>query len=616
MSITIRRSLALVALTGLTLGISAKAQTSFNSQPASFQKASLDSLAGFTPGAGIASREALTGPAAFHPSRVIVRFEPFVNRAAFGAELQAAGVRELVSSSSLVPGLHVLRTTGDNAEEVAAKLRAMPDVAYAELDNVLFADAQTTGGGVLFIGAPDVWSIYGNAGTGVKLAILDSGLDTGHPDLPAPFAISSFVINPVVEGPEDLEDHGSHVTGIAMAVDNDEGIIGVAHQSTLITAKVIANSGAGFTSEIVSGLDWAVGQGARVVNMSFSGTAYSQAFADSIAAAHAAGTLPVCTMGNTGTTQVRYPAAYPFAMPVANVDNIGTISATSTSGPHCSVAAPGVNVNSTVPIIAWKANFLAADRAALKITGSTVRSVTAPAYFCNFGGSAGDFPPQVAGNIAHVRRGGSISFAAKVNNAAAAGAIGVVVSNNVAGLNQASMGAATGSIPAVTVSQADGDLLQANNGAVVAISQFNNGHSYAQFSGTSMAAPHVAGSAALLFSNFVPAAPLPALGPATVRWVLEDTAIEGGLPGFDERCGWGIINVKGAADYLAARVRCPGDFNNDTFVDDSDFVAFAAFYEQFLAPVPYSLGDLNGDAFTDDTDFVAFASSYEALLCP
>lgn len=607
-----RRSLALVALTGLTLGISAKAQQN----PAAFQKASLDTLAGFTPGSGIASRDALTAPARFHPSRVIVRFEPFADRAAFGPALQAAGVREFIASSTLVPGLHVLRTTGDNAEEVAAKLRATPGVLYAELDNVLYADAQTTGGGVLFIGAPDVWSVYGNAGTGVKIAILDSGLDTGHPDLPAPVAISSFVTNPVVEGPEDLEDHGSHVTGIAMAVDNDEGIVGVAHQSTLITAKVIANSGAGFTSEIVSGLDWAVSQGARVVNMSFSGTAFNQAFADSIAAAHAAGTLPVCTMGNTGTAQVRFPAAYPFAMPVANVDNIGTISATSTSGPHCSVAAPGVSVNSTVPVIAWNSNFLAADRAALKITGSTVRTVTAPSFFCGFGGSAGDFPPQVAGNIAHVRRGGSISFAAKVNNAAAAGAIGVVVSNNVAGLNQASMGAATGAIPAVTVSQADGDLLQANSGAVVTISQFNNGHSYAPLSGTSMAAPHVSGAAALLFSNFIPAAPLPALGPATVRWVLEDTAIEGGLPGFDDRYGWGIINVKGAADYLAARIRCPGDFNNDSFVDDFDFVAFAAFYEQLLAPVPYSLGDLNGDTFTDDSDFVSFASSYEALLCP
>ncbi len=612
MPIHFRRSLALVALTGLTLGISAKAQQ----EPASFEKASLDSLAGYTPGKGIASRDVLTAPAAFHPSRVIVRFEPFADRAALGPSLQAAGVREVARTIDLVPGVAVLRTTGDNAAEVVAALNNTPGVQYAELDGVHHVDAQSTGYGVLFIGAPTVWSTYGNAGTGVKLAVLDSGLDTGHPDLPAPVAISSFVTNPVVEGPEDLEDHGSHVSGIAVAVDNDIGIVGVAHQAQLITAKVIANSGSGFTSDIIAGLDWAVAQGARAVNMSFSGTAFSQAFADSVAAAHAAGTLPVCTMGNTGVEQIRYPAAYPFAMPVANVDGFGMISNSSTSGSHCSVAAPGVSIPSTVPLIAWKSNFVGSDRASLKITGSTTRTVSAPAYFCGFGGNAIDFPPQVSGNIAHIRRGGSFSFATKITNAFNAGAIGVVISNNVAGLNQASMGAASSTIPAITVSQADGDLLQANNGSVVTISQFNNGHDYANFSGTSMAAPHVTAAAALLFSNFIPAAPLPALGPSTVRWVLEDTAIEAGDIGFDKRYGWGIINVVGAAGYLHGRIDCPGDLNNDSVVDDADFVQFADFYNALIAPAPYTAGDFNGDASTEDSDFVIFADSYNALLCP
>lgn len=68
--------------------------------------------------------------------------------------------------------------------------------------------------------------------------------------------------------------------------------------------------------------------------------------------------------------------------------------------------------------------------------------------------------------------------------------------------------------------------------------------------------------------------------------------------------------------WVLAYETCPADFNNDTFVDDSDFVLFASAYNELIAPSRWALGDVNGDGLVDDTDFVIFAGAYNDLLCP
>jgi hypothetical protein len=80
--------------------------------------------------------------------------------------------------------------------------------------------------------------------------------------------------------------------------------------------------------------------------------------------------------------------------------------------------------------------------------------------------------------------------------------------------------------------------------------------------------------------------------------------------------GLGAPDGRGIFYFKTVANPCPADFNGDTFVDDSDFVNFAAAYEAFTVPPADGAADFNGDGFVDDSDFVEFASAYEAFVCP
>lgn len=206
------------------------------------------------------------------------------------------------------------------------------------------------------IQVPDVWS--SSTGDGVKVAVIDTGIDKDHPDLAENIAggVGFADRNPVrVKATDKWDDdygHGTHVAGIIAALDNDIGVVGAAPDVSLYAVKALNRGGWGYTSDIIAGIDWSVEEEMDIVSMSLGGANYLQAYQDAINVAHNSGVLIIASAGNGGdddisTTETSYPAAYDNVVAVAATDSNNNVVYFSNSGPHVDIAAPGVNIRST-----------------------------------------------------------------------------------------------------------------------------------------------------------------------------------------------------------------------------------------------------------------------------
>ncbi len=213
----------------------------------------------------------------------------------------------------------------------------------AELDNTW---------GVKRIGAGTVHD-GGNRGAGVKIAIIDSGVNYNHPDLNANYAGGYDFVNSDND-PMDDNGHGTHVAGTVAARDNDAGVVGVAPEGRIYALKVLGASGSGSYSAVIAALQWSVDNGIQVTNNSYGssgdpGTITKAAFDN----AYAAGVLHVAAAGNSGTLpgkgdNVIYPARWANVIAVAATDNSDKRASWSSTGPDVELAAPGVSINSTL----------------------------------------------------------------------------------------------------------------------------------------------------------------------------------------------------------------------------------------------------------------------------
>ena len=475
-----------------------------------------------------------TSPAQDSDTGDVVRYMVhFRDRGNHGAAVRAAGgtpVHEFPELGVVAAWL---------PEPALQGLSRNPNVVAVEVDPLRYPLAQTSPYGISMVQADQVSE--GASVGNVKVCVIDSGYHVGHEDL-QDGNISGYPTGWDTDGC----GHGSHVAGTISALSNSVGVVGVLRSGSvpLHIVKVFGSNCAwSYASDLIDALTRCRNAGAKVVSMSLGGGGSSSAEQTAFNNAWAAGVLSVAAAGNGGNAAFSYPASYSSVVSVAAVDSAKNVAGFSQRNSQVDIAAPGVAVLSTVPF---------AETNTVTVGGTThsgtwienaarsngVTGILTSGGLCTTTGAW-------SGRVVLCQRGTN-SFFQKVQNVQASGGIGVVIYNNVAGGFSGTLGAGNSStIPAIGVSQADGQALVGKLGqSATVVSSNSSGSGYESWNGTSMATPHVSGVAALVWSHNT------SWTNAQIRTALESTAEDRGAAGRDDSYGHGIVRAKAALDSL------------------------------------------------------------------
>ena len=194
------------------------------------------------------------------------------------------------------------------------------------------------------VGSPYAWS-EGYRGAGIKVAVLDSGVNASHADLQIRENISKVT---GVESAEDGLGHGTHVAGIIGArANNGKGGAGIAPEAEIYNIRVMNEAGIGTDADIIAGLTEAVNLDVDIVNMSLGGAGFSGVYQTKITEAYEAGIAVIVSAGNDGVSNINYPACYDHVICVAATDTDNNRAHFSTCGSWVDLSAPGENILST-----------------------------------------------------------------------------------------------------------------------------------------------------------------------------------------------------------------------------------------------------------------------------
>ncbi len=265
----------------------------------------------------------------------------------------------ITQNYTIINAVAALIPVGTGAPSPLDILRQNPLVVGVDADVVV---SITDSNADAVVRADQVWPL-GFTGTGVRLAILDTGIATTHPE----FAGRITACHTEVPGTTTCEDdkgHGTHVAGIAGAQGINPAAKGVAPSVLLMSDKVLNNIGSGTWPQVMAGIDWATTNNANIISMSLGGfpgsvgpngpncDAKFPVMKAAIDAANAKGITVVAAAGNSGASGVATPGCLSNTIAVGAVDNSRHLASFSSVGlpiQDHGIVAPGVNIYSTLP---------------------------------------------------------------------------------------------------------------------------------------------------------------------------------------------------------------------------------------------------------------------------
>lgn len=247
----------------------------------------------------------------------------------------------------------------DEAASVAEQKAADGDLVAVDVDKPVRASTNdplfTQQWAFTKVPFVDAWSTDGTTGTGVTVAVVDTGTMAAHPDLSGQVLDGHYFLHDDTGGTSfegaggttDPNGHGTHVSGtIAALNDNSVGVSGAAPGVKVLPVQVLCADGGGFSSDVANGILWAVDNGARIINLSLGGGP-SNAELSALQYADSNNVVVVAAGGNDGEfgNPPSYPAAYspqqPNLIAVAATTNTNAHAPYSTSGSYLDLSAPG-----------------------------------------------------------------------------------------------------------------------------------------------------------------------------------------------------------------------------------------------------------------------------------
>ncbi|MBU8907633.1 S8 family peptidase [Desertibacillus haloalkaliphilus] len=236
--------------------------------------------------------------------------------------------------------------TAEIPEIAIGALARNPAIKSIERDQPVMVLRERHDPGMEQVHALNAWDL-GYTGKGIKIGVIDTGIDLIHRDLDV-VGGHSFV--DYTESYHDDQGHGTHVAGVIASLHNRIGVKGVAPGIDLYALKVLDHEGRGMLSNMIASIDWSIENDLDIINLSLGATTHSTSFKEIVDRAYESGLLIVAAAGNTGTEKedtINYPAQYSSVIAVGAVDSNNQRGEFSSVGPAMEVVAPGVNILST-----------------------------------------------------------------------------------------------------------------------------------------------------------------------------------------------------------------------------------------------------------------------------